>query len=89
MNKVETGVRLRYQYTDPDTGEEEEILIENTETRKQQENRENAMRLLRSQLYDRALRRKKSSSRIPKAENSSKTETTQCDCSSRNSTTVP
>ena len=58
VNKVETGVRLRYQYVDPDTGEEEEILIENTETRKQQENRENALRLLRSQLYDRALKKK-------------------------------
>ena len=42
VNKVETGVRLRYQYKDPDTGEEEEILIENTESRKQLENRENA-----------------------------------------------
>jgi len=59
VNKVETGVRLRYQYTDPDTGETEEILIENTESRKQLENRENAMRLLRSQLYDRALQKKK------------------------------
>ena len=58
VNKVETGVRLRYQYVDPDTGEEEEILIENTESRKQLENRENAMRLLRSQLYDRALKKK-------------------------------
>ena len=58
VNKVETGVRLRYQYIDPDTGEEEEILIENTESRKQLENRENAMRLLRSQLYDRALQKK-------------------------------
>ena len=58
VNKVETGVRLRYQYVDPDTGEEEEILIENTETRKQQENRENALRLLRSQLYDRALKKR-------------------------------
>lgn len=58
VNKVETGVRLRYQYVDPDTGEEEEILIENTETRKQLENRENALRLLRSQLYDRALRKR-------------------------------
>ena len=55
VNKVESGVRLRYQYVDPDTGEEEEILIENTESRKQLENRENAMRLLRSQLYNRAL----------------------------------
>lgn len=58
VNKVETGVRLRYQYVDPDTGEEEEILIENTETRKQLENRENALRLLRSQLYDRELKRR-------------------------------
>ena len=59
VNKVETGVRLRYQYKDPDTGEEEEILIENPESRKQLENRENAMRLLRSQLYDRALQKRK------------------------------
>ncbi|MBO5699478.1 MAG: peptide chain release factor 2 [Bacteroidaceae bacterium] len=59
VNKVETGVRLRYMYQDPDTGEEEEILIENTESRKQLENRENAMRLLRSQLYDRALQKRK------------------------------
>ena len=58
VNKVETGVRLRYQYTDPDTGEEEEILIENTETRKQLENRNNAMRLLKSQLYDRAMKKR-------------------------------
>ncbi len=58
VNKVETGVRLRYQYTDPDTGEEEEILIENTESRKQLENRQNALRLLRSQLYDRELKRR-------------------------------
>ena len=57
VNKVETGVRLRYQYVDPDT-EEEEILIENTETRKQLENRENALRLLRSQLYDRAMKKR-------------------------------
>ena len=59
VNKVETGVRLRYQYTDPETGETEEILIENTESRKQLENRENAMRLLRSQLYDRALQKRR------------------------------
>ncbi len=58
VNKVETGVRLRYQYVDPETGEEEEILIENTETRKQLENRENALRLLRSQLYDRAMKKR-------------------------------
>ena len=58
VNKVETGVRLRYMFTDPDTGVEEEIIIENTETRKQLENRNNAMRLLRSQLYDRELKRR-------------------------------
>ena len=58
VNKVETGVRLRYQYTDPDTGEEEEILIENTESRKQLENRNNAMRRLKSQLYDRAMKKR-------------------------------
>ena len=51
--------RVSCQYKDPDTGEEEEILIENTESRKQLENRENAMRLLKSQLYDRALQKRK------------------------------
>ena len=58
VNKVESGVRLRYWYTDPDTGEEEEILIENTESRKRLENRNNAMRLLKSQLYDRAMKKR-------------------------------
>lgn len=58
VNKVETGVRVRYMYTDPDTGEEEEILIANTESRKQQQNRENALRLLKSQLYDRAMKKR-------------------------------
>ena len=52
VNKVESGVRLRYWYTDPDTGEEEEILIENTETRDQPKNKE------RSQLYDRAMKKR-------------------------------
>ena len=56
VNKVESGVRLRYQYKDPYTGEEEEILIENTETRDQPKNKENAMRLLRSMLYDKELK---------------------------------
>ena len=58
VNKVETGVRVRYMYQDPDTGEEEEILIANTESRKQQQNRENALRLLKSQLYDRAMKKR-------------------------------
>ena len=60
VNKVETGVRLRYNYKDPDTGEVREILIENTESRSQLDNRENAMRLLRSQLYDIALQKRMS-----------------------------
>lgn len=58
VNKVETGVRLRYNYKDPETGEVREILIENTETRSQLDNRENAMRLLRSMLYDMELQRR-------------------------------
>ena len=40
------------------TGEEEEILIENTETRDQPKNKERAMALLRSQLYDRAMKKR-------------------------------
>ena len=55
VNKVESGVRLRYQFTDPYTGEQEEILIENTETRDQPKNKENALRQLRSILYDKEL----------------------------------
>ena len=58
VNKVESGVRLRYQYEDPDTGEEEEILIENTETRDQPKNRAKAVQLLKSQLYDRAMKKR-------------------------------
>lgn len=58
VNKVESGVRLRYLYQDPDTGEEEEILIENTETRDQPKNRAKAMLLLKSQLYDRAMQKR-------------------------------
>ena len=58
VNKVESGVRLRYQYEDPETGEKEEILIENTETRDQPKNRAKAMQLLKSQLYDRAMKKR-------------------------------
>ena len=58
VNKVESGVRLRYWYTDPDTGEEEEILIENTEPRDQPKNRAKALLLLKSQLYDRAMKKR-------------------------------
>ncbi len=55
VNKVESGVRARYQYKDPYTGEEEEILVENTETRDQPKNRENALRNLKSILYNKEL----------------------------------
>lgn len=56
VNKVESGVRLRYQFKDPYSGEEEEILIENTETRDQPKNKERAMQHLRSILYDKELK---------------------------------
>jgi len=55
VNKVETAVRLRYHGKDPDTGEAIEYLIENMETRSQLMNRENALRILKSKLYQREL----------------------------------
>lgn len=59
VNKVETGVRLHYKYKDPKTGEENEIVIENTESRSQFGNKDNAMRLLKSQLYELELERRR------------------------------
>ena len=59
VNKVESGVRLRYMFKDPYTGVEEEILIENTETRDQPKNKEKALLLLKSQLYDRELQHRR------------------------------
>ncbi len=50
VNKVETAVRLRHQPTN--------IIIENSETRSQHKNKENALRLLKSQLYELELRKK-------------------------------
>ncbi len=50
VNKVETGVRLRHAPSG--------IIIENTESRSQLGNKENAMRLLKSQLYELELRKK-------------------------------
>ncbi len=58
VNKVETGVRLHYKYKDEETGEEKEIVIENTESRSQFGNKDNAMRLLKSQLYELELERR-------------------------------
>ena len=58
VNKVETAVRLRYHGKDPDTGEPIEFLIENMETRSQLDNRANAMRILRSKLYQREMEKR-------------------------------
>ncbi len=53
VNKVETGVRARYTWKNPNTGEAEEILIECTETREQTKNKERALTRLRTYIYDR------------------------------------
>ncbi len=50
VNKVETGVRLRHQPSG--------LVIENTESRSQHKNKENAMRILKSHLYELELRKK-------------------------------
>ncbi|MCT6868948.1 peptide chain release factor 2 [Apibacter sp.] len=52
VNKVETGVRLRYKYKDEETTEEREIIIENTESRSQLQNKEKALQLLKSRLFE-------------------------------------
>ena len=51
VNKVETGVRLRHAPTG--------IIIENTETRSQLDNKTKAMQLLKSQLYELELERRR------------------------------
>ncbi len=51
VNKVETAVRLRHQPTG--------LVVENQETRSQIKNKENAMRVLKSHLYELELRKKK------------------------------
>jgi len=51
VNKVETAVRLRHHPTG--------IVVENQETRSQLNNKENAMRILRSQLYELELRKQR------------------------------
>ena len=52
VNKVESGVRLRYMWKNPITGVAEEILIECTETRDQPKNKERALSRLRTFIYD-------------------------------------
>lgn len=52
VNKVESGVRLRYIWKNPNTGVSEEILIECTETRDQPKNKERALSRLRTFIYD-------------------------------------
>jgi peptide chain release factor 2 len=51
VNKVETGVRVRHLPTG--------ITVDNTETRSQLKNRENAMRILKSHLYEIELQKKR------------------------------
>lgn len=67
VNKVETGVRLHYLFNDSDTGEEQEIVIENTESRSQMGNRENALRLLKSQLYEIELEKRRAAQAVIEA----------------------
>ncbi|MCQ2155291.1 MAG: peptide chain release factor 2 [Bacteroidales bacterium] len=50
VNKVETGVRVRHIPSG--------IVVENTETRSQQDNRANALRILKSRLYDIELKKR-------------------------------
>jgi peptide chain release factor 1 len=52
VNKVNSGVRLRYMWVNPVTGEQQEILIECTETRDQPKNKERALARLRTFIYD-------------------------------------
>ena len=52
VNKVESGVRLRYNWKNPITGVVEEILIECTETRDQHKNKDRALASRRTFIYD-------------------------------------
>ncbi len=62
VNKVETGVRLHYKFINPVTEQPDEIVIENTESRSQFGNKDNAIRLLKSQLYELELEKRRAAS---------------------------
>ncbi len=59
VNKVETGVRLHYKFINPVTNQPDEIVIENTESRSQFGNKDNALRMCKSQLYELELEKRR------------------------------
>ena len=67
VNKVETGVRLHYKFMNPVTNQMDEIVIENTESRSQFGNKDNAIRLLKSQLYELELEKRRAASAVVEA----------------------
>lgn len=67
VNKVETGVRLHYKFKNPVTDQMDEIIIENTESRSQFGNKDNAIRLLKSQLYELELEKRRAASAVVEA----------------------
>ena len=68
VNKVETAARLRYHFKDEQTGEEITYIIENQETRSQLMNKENAMRILRSKLYQYELEKRRATQQAIEAD---------------------
>ena len=68
VNKVETAARLRYHFKDELTGEEISYVIENQETRSQLMNKENAMRILRSKLYQYELEKRRATQQAIEAD---------------------
>ena len=68
VNKVETAARLRYHFKDEQTGEEINYVIENQETRSQLMNKENAMRILRSKLYQYELEKRRATQQAIEAD---------------------
>ena len=68
VNKVETAARLRYHFKDEQSGEEISYVIENQETRSQLMNKENAMRILRSKLYQYELEKRRATQQAVEAD---------------------